>query len=97
MQDKYFEHQRVLNAVQVVISDVLSHEIPTVVSRLRFLLRVEFRLDRLQVEEVIKLLSLSKYVHCESNYNGLETMYLEPKLDKIDIPHSVIPQSRYIT
>lgn len=93
---RWEEHQTVLSITQIIIDDYLSHEVSTNVARLRFFLRVEYKLDRSQIDQVIKNLVNSKYVYVEKYYDGSQSLFLKPKLEPVPFAHSCLPQSRYI-
>lgn len=94
--EKWQEHQTILGITQSIIDKYLSHEIKTNVARLRFFLRVEYKLGRPQIDEVIKNLVNSKFVFVENYYDGSQSLFLKPKLEPVPFAHSCIPQSMYI-
>ena len=93
---KWQEHQTLLSITQMIIDDYLSHEIKTNVARLKFFLRVDQKLNRSQIDQVITNLVNSKFVYVECYYDGSQSLFLKPKLEPVPFAHSCIPQSRYI-
>jgi predicted nucleic-acid-binding protein len=94
--EKWQKHQTILGITQSIIDDYLSHEIKTNVAHLSFFLRVAYKLDRSQIDDVIKNLVNSKFVNVENYYDGSQSLFLKPKLEPIPFAHSCLPQSRYI-
>jgi predicted nucleic-acid-binding protein len=80
---KWQEHQTLLSITRMIIDAYLSHEVGTNVARLRFFLRVDQRMDRLQIEQVINNLLNSKFVYVENYYDGSQTLFLKPKLEPV--------------
>ncbi len=49
---KWQEYQTLLSITQMIIDEYLSHEVGTNVARLRFFLRVEYKLNRSQIDDL---------------------------------------------
>jgi hypothetical protein len=93
---RWEEYKTVLSITQMIMDNYLSHEVSTNIARLRFFLRVEYKLDRPQIDQIIKNLLNSKFVYVENYYDGSQSLFLKPKLEPVPFAHSCLPQSMYI-
>lgn len=85
-------HQRNLDIAADIVES-LSHEIPTDINQILFVLRTIHKLQERERWEIIKILNESKLVEIADEY-GSQKYYLKPKYPVINFPHSIIADRR---